>query len=51
MLVADIFVMADGVGMDSCAGTPPVLHVTVAAAAAGYQAHPPDCPLNIRNLS
>lgn len=50
MLPADKFVITDGVGIDNCAGTPPALHVTVAAAA-GYHAQPPDCPLNIRNLS
>lgn len=47
-----MFVMLDGAWIDNCVGTFAVLHVTVAAAAAaGYQAQPPDCPLNIRSLS
>lgn len=51
-LLAAIFVMLDGAWIDNCDGTFAVLQVTVAAAAAaGYQAQPPDWPLNIRSLS
>lgn len=45
-----MFVMLDGGWIESGVGTLAVL-TWAAAAAAGYQAQPLDCPLNIRNLS